>query len=168
MIPTRLIRGFLCGVWLFSCSLLPAQTQNPNDAPSGDLLHQLSGSIQALVRRVAPSVVQIVVTGYAPLEEGGVGQAGVVIGRQRAIGSGVIVDPEGYIITNAHVVSTARQVQVVVPLTAPGRPPIRSLDSPGFTVQARVVVLSATVPEEVCRGIFLGWLFLDGGSPPLF
>src|SRR5262249_20929665 len=43
------------------------------------------------------------------------GNTAVVIGRQRAIGSGFVIDPDGYIITNAHVVSGAQRVQIVVP-----------------------------------------------------
>jgi len=39
----------------------------------------------------------------------------VVIGKQRTIGSGVIVDPEGYIVTNAHVVKGAEKIEVIVP-----------------------------------------------------
>src|SRR6202007_2686845 len=35
--------------------------------------------------------------------------------RQRAIGSGVILDPNGYIMTNAHVVEGAQQIRVVLP-----------------------------------------------------
>ena len=38
------------------------------------------------------------------------------IARQRAIGSGVIVDPDGYIMTNAHVVEGAQRIRVVMPL----------------------------------------------------
>ncbi len=52
-----------------------------------DELHKLNESASALIKRVSPSVVQILVTGYGPLEEGEKGSASSVIGRQRAIGS---------------------------------------------------------------------------------
>ena len=38
-----------------------------------------------------------------------------VVGRQQSTGSGFVIDPEGYILTNAHVVSGARRVQIVLP-----------------------------------------------------
>src|SRR6202035_255938 len=76
--------------------------------------HKLNESVDALIRKVSPSVVQILVAGYGPVDESH-GNTSVVIGRQRAIGSGFVIDPEGYIITNAHVVTGAQRVQVVVP-----------------------------------------------------
>jgi len=90
-----------------------AQTQ---DRGSGSMaeLRKLDESVDALLRKVSPSVVQILVTGYGQVEEGERGNAGVVIGRQRAIGSGFVVDPTGYILTNAHVVNGAQRVQVVL------------------------------------------------------
>lgn len=90
-----------------------AQTQ---DRASGSMaeLRKLDESVDALLRKVSPSVVQILVTGYGQVEEGERGNTGVVIGRQRAIGSGFVVDPSGYILTNAHVVSGAQRVQVVL------------------------------------------------------
>jgi S1-C subfamily serine protease len=41
------------------------------------------------------------------------------MGKQRSIGSGVVVGADGYIMTNAHVVKGARSVQVI--LSAPSR-----------------------------------------------
>jgi serine protease Do len=38
-----------------------------------------------------------------------------VVGRQQSTGSGFVIDAEGYILTNAHVVSGARRVQIVLP-----------------------------------------------------
>ena len=64
------------------------------------------------------SIVQVQVTGYRAMEEKSQDEANL-IGRQRSLGSGVIVDPDGYIITNAHVVKGAQRVRVVLtPATA--------------------------------------------------
>jgi serine protease Do len=78
-------------------------------------LRKLNRSVDALIKKVSPSVVQILVTGYGPLEEGERGSTASVIGRQRAIGSGFVIDASGYIVTNAHVVNGAQRVQVVLP-----------------------------------------------------
>ena len=91
------------------------QGQTPQSARVPDALHQLNDSVEALVQRVSPSVVQILVSGYSSTEDTGQGQMSVVIGKQRTIGSGVIVDPEGYIVTNAHVVKGAEKIEVIVP-----------------------------------------------------
>ncbi len=57
-----------------------------------DPLRHWNESVDALVRRVSPSVVQIMVTGFGAVTEGEHGNAGVVIGRQKAIGSGFVID----------------------------------------------------------------------------
>src|SRR5712692_4649981 len=67
----------LVAVYLLAARL-PAQTSDHPGAP--DPLHQLNTSVEALTRRVSPSVVQVLVTGYGPLEDGVRGQTGVVLG----------------------------------------------------------------------------------------
>ena len=44
-----------------------------------------------------------------------------MVGRQRSSGSGFVIDPDGYIMTNAHVVSGAQRVQIVLPADERGR-----------------------------------------------
>jgi len=92
-----------------------AEGQTSQSAHAPDALHQLNDSVEALVQRVSPSVVQIVVSGYSSTEGTDQGQMSVVIGKERTIGSGVIVDSEGYIVTNAHVVKGAEKIEVIVP-----------------------------------------------------
>src|SRR5258707_11081782 len=86
---------------------LVAQAQNGARKSPTAALDQFSESVQALAARVAPSVVQISVTRYAAREEAEGGRTGVVLGRQQIVGSGVIIDPAGYIVTNSHVVANA-------------------------------------------------------------
>jgi serine protease Do len=123
-----------------------------------DSLHKLNESVDALIKKVSPSVVQILVTGYGPLEEGQHGNTGVVIGRQRAIGSGFVIDPEGYIITNAHVVSGAQVVRVVLPAGS-GDGSLQSI------LAARTNIVPARV-VGVTREIDLALLKVDGIKLP--
>jgi len=99
-------------VTLLCVSFSPARAQT--QARSTEDLRKTDQSVGALIRKVSPSVVQILVSGYGQVEESEHGNTGIVIGRQRAIGSGFIIDSSGYIITNAHVVKGAQRVQVVL------------------------------------------------------
>ena len=99
-----------------SCVLFGSAAQALAQAPSAAKpAIQFDSMVDALIKKVSPSVVQIIVTAYAPLEDSGRGNTGAVIGRQRASGSGFVIDTEGYIITNAHVVNGAQRIEVVLP-----------------------------------------------------
>lgn len=96
---------------LLCCVMRPAAlAQAVKDQDRIDELNQFSRSIQTLAARVSPSVVQVLVTRYGPGEESP--GASAVVTRQQNLGSGVIVDPDGYIMTNAHVVAGAQQIRV--------------------------------------------------------
>jgi serine protease Do len=128
-----------------SLLLMPRAAAQTQTKPEDNTLRKLNESVDALIRKVSPSVVQILVTGYGPLEETKSGNTGVVIGRQRAIGSGFVIDPDGYIITNAHVVSGAQVVQVVLPSGNPDGSLRSLLSSKTDILPARVVGVSRQI-----------------------
>jgi serine protease Do len=86
-----------------------------------NLLRDLNNSLEAVVSKVSPAVVQIVVTGYGPSEDHGHTDTARIV-RQHAIGTGIIVDPDGYIMTNAHVVAGAQRIKVILPPPASDSP----------------------------------------------
>ena len=66
--------------------------------------------------------MQIFVTGYVPPDEEDKAATGEP-SLERSSGSGVILDPDGYIITNAHVVEYATRLEVELPFAATGGAP---------------------------------------------
>jgi serine protease Do len=132
--------AWLAAAWMLIASPLSAQSAAPPRA-TASLLRDLNKSVEELTKRVSMSVVQVLVTGYGPVDERTRdGESGLVIGRQRGIGSGAIIDPDGYIITNAHVVAGARHIQVVLHRDVNATGPLRSLAAEASqTVEARVV-----------------------------
>jgi serine protease Do len=146
----QFLMGLACAIVLaLACSApLPAQSAPDN---SGDTLHKLNESVDNLLKKVSPSVVQILVTGYGPLEEGDRGSASVIIGRQRAIGSGFVIDPSGYIVTNAHVVNGAQRVRVVLPLMGSESSVSAALSTRTNIVNARIVGVARDIDIAVLK-----------------
>ena len=99
----------------------------------------LSDEIRELTQTVSPAVVQIYTSSYGALAAGGP-QGAALFGQQKATGSGIILDPNGYILTNNHVVEGAKRVQVRLAPQALGQDPGKSiLASGGAIVGAQII-----------------------------
>jgi serine protease Do len=132
-------------ILLCLCSAPVASAQTATTAPP---LADLSRSLQELAARVSPSVVQIFVTGYpTPDEEDQSATSEPQL--ERSSGSGVIVDADGYIVTNAHVVENATRVEVELPVE--GTPGRSILKRRGRTVGARVIAIDHETDIAVIR-----------------
>ncbi|MGB0106227.1 MAG: trypsin-like peptidase domain-containing protein, partial [Candidatus Sulfotelmatobacter sp.] len=90
-------------------------TRDASASAASQTLAQFNDALENLAAKVSPAVVQILVTGYGPLHEESRSETALIV-RQHAVGSGVIVDPDGYIMTNAHVVEGAQRIRVALPL----------------------------------------------------
>ena len=141
-------------IWLSIILLLvlsiagPARAQRSTAAarpPSPDPLEEMNESVDALVTKVWPSVVQILVTSYGPREEAERGNASVVLGRQRSVASGFVIDPDGYIMTNAHVVNGAQRIQVVLPPADANGSLASALSGKTKIVPARIVGVTTEI-----------------------
>jgi len=117
-----------------SSSRALAEPAPPHAAGGVETLEAVSSSFARIVEQVAPSVVQIFVSGY------GVGQGQYeVFTKQQGTASGTVVDPDGYIVTNAHAVARATRIQVLVP-GASGVPGPSSLIKPqGVKLDAELI-----------------------------
>ena len=101
---------------------MPCGAQQPAEHATRSALEQLSDSLQAVVKKASPSIVEIQVWGYTRSEQEQEGdedsprtqRGSHILTRTHSIGSGVILDSDGYIVTNAHVLEGARRVRVTL------------------------------------------------------
>ncbi len=131
--------------------------------PPARALTRLSDEFEDLAERVSPAVVQIFARGLGPAASGGRAAAGVVA-PQRASGSGVIVDPSGFIVTNAHVVQGATDVSVLLaePVAeGPGRSILKPM---GAMLDATLVGLDRETDLAVLKIEREGLPFLPFGD----
>jgi len=125
-------------------------------------LVRLSGSLESLSEQVGPAVVQIFTTGYNTTLGN---PESNLLSREQNSGSGVILDPEGFILTNAHVVQGARRVQVLLARSLRGTPGGTSLLKPrGKLVEAQIVGMDQETDLAVLRIPDRGLPFLELGD----
>jgi serine protease Do len=142
--PPDLRTSSIAWVLVALAIILPARSlaaQRPEHTrPVANRLRDLSSAVERLTKEVSQSVVQVQVTGYGPIQNPDTGDTNLVLGRLHGSGSGVILDADGYIVTNAHVVAGAERIQVVLHGAATDDGPIASVAAEsGHIVDARIV-----------------------------
>ena len=114
---TRRLKTVLASVavvlFLTNCRAQDSSGQNHN------ALTQLSESLQRVITKVTPAIVTVEVAGYVRSGDDGddpdpARHDHYQVTKAHSLGSGVILDPNGYIITNAHVVDGARRLRVTL------------------------------------------------------
>ncbi len=129
---------------------MPAPTQTPLDSNSVGALLSLDQAMETLAARVTPAIVNVTVTSRAranvtvgdlPDDLEQFSPFGQFFGHQmrpqprveHGLGSGVIISPDGYIVTNNHVLDGATDVRVtmsdrrILPAKVAGADPLTDL-----------------------------------------
>ena len=110
----RVLTAVAVFVLLASVSVAPAQSperlwQEKADAAAPADIQRLNDFLHNLAERLKPFLVQVRVN--RAVESPAEGEGGTPEGR-RASGSGFLIRQDGYLVTNAHVVSDAERIQV--------------------------------------------------------
>jgi serine protease Do len=160
--PWPAILCLIAAVMLLSNQRLQAQAV-AKDAPA-IRLPDLSRSIEDLSDRVSPAVVQVFASGFRVNPERSSADPGL-ISKTRNVGSGVVLDSDGHILTNAHVISGAASVEVVLPaLFEAGSPRKSILKGRGKRFSAEVVGVDSDTDLAVLKIPETGLPFLTFGD----
>ena len=109
---TWLTVALLCNSLSLATHAQKPESSSPT--PDSTLLKDYDEAFGQVAERVMRSVVQIDVIGYSAPEHHQDDADPQALQRQRSLGSGVIVDPDGYIVTNNHVVAGATRIRVTL------------------------------------------------------
>jgi serine protease Do len=95
-----IVLAVVAGAYVFRNEIVD-QARQLHPALGEALAQDRSGPFAAIVKRVSPAVVTII----SKAKEAGKG----------SIGSGFVIDPEGHIVTNDHVIDNADKIEVLFP-----------------------------------------------------
>ena len=124
----QLIRRSALAVALICSSLTAQQAPHTTAAQSAgtkaarpntarlDALRELSSAFEEISQRTGRAVVQIFVRSYTTAE--GTQSGSDILTAENSSGSGIIMSPDGYILTNAHVVKNAHSIRVQLNIRA--------------------------------------------------
>jgi len=134
------------------------ESEKPDQTP--DLLDAYSRAVTSAVDTIAPSVVSI------GIERRARGRGGAATGREGGAGSGFVFTPDGFILTNSHVVHDAARIMVVLP---DGQ--YHEADLVGDDPETDLAVVRITAPQLVparlgdSRDVRVGQVVVAIGSP---
>jgi serine protease Do len=137
---------------LFMAGVAPgALAQGAPPENKSEAMREMSIAFQNLAKRVSPAIVEVMVTGYGAADEDDP-SATSAVGRERSLGAGIIVEADGYIITNYHVVKGADRVRVVLtPPASEESQPFALLRSHGRILPAKVIGFSKQIDLAVLK-----------------
>jgi len=142
---------------------LPAHGQTATSTAAVEALDATSEGLQALSRQVRGAIVEVEVRKVGGLRQSAYGRA--ELDETRSGGSGFIVDADGYIITNAHVVAGANQVRVQLASPPPPPPGKKSiLRKRGERLEATVVGVDTETDVAVLKVPGAGYPTLPFGD----
>ncbi len=125
--------------------------QQAHGTRAASVLAGLSDDLQTLSHAIEPAVVKIYASGLAPVS--GQSHNTAYLAQQQSLGAGSIMDPNGYILTNAHVIQNARSISVLVPDLSKNFEPSdgRSSELPTTVIPARVIGLDTVSDLAVIK-----------------
>jgi serine protease Do len=122
------------------CTLLCSAQEKAPSVPNPekmDVLKQLSSSLEEVSQRCGRAVVQIFVRSYATPENPD--QNGPLLTAESSSGSGILLTPDGFILTNSHVVKAAHSVKVQLNMRLKAEVPDRNQPLYNLPIDAKIV-----------------------------